>query len=166
VKRAFALSAAAIVSLGIAATPAVAKERLGIYQSWAAFKDAGTPRCYAVSAPEETFGAREIRPYLAVGFWPKKNVTHQLYVRLSRARSRNSGITLTASGRRFRLDAKGNVGFAKDRRMDLAIIAAIRTARSLSVESIGRNGRSIVDAYALRGAPSAIDAAALGCAQE
>lgn len=147
-----------------AASPLVAKDRLGIYQGWAAFKDPETPRCYAISAPRQTVGERKIRPYLSIGFWPENNVTHQLYVRLSRARSTNSGITLTAGGRRFRLDAKGNAGFAKDRRMDLAIVSAIRSSRSLSVESIGRDGRSIVDAYALRGAPSAIDAAALGCA--
>jgi len=145
------------------AAPAYAKDRLGIYQSWAAFKDAETPRCYAISAPDQTVGRRDIRPYLSIGFWPASNVTHQIYVRLSRARSSNSGITLTAGGRRFRLKADGNSGWAKDRRMDLAIISAIRTSRSLSIESIGRDGRSIVDAYALRGAPSAIDAAALGC---
>ncbi len=157
----------AVLAAGIAAAvPAAAKDRLGIYQGWAAFKDPELPRCYAISAPEETVGGRNIRPYLSIGFWPKSKVTHQLYVRLSRARSPNSGITLTAGGRRFRLVAKGNSGFAKDRRMDLAIISAIRSARSLSIESIGRDGRSIVDAYALRGAPSAIDAAALGCVGE
>lgn len=145
------------------ATPALAKERLGIYQSWAAFKDPETPRCYAISAPDEIVRRQEIRPYFSVGFWPASNVTHQIYVRLSRPRSSNSGITLTAGGRRFRLKASGNSGWAKDRRMDLAIISAIRTSRSLSVESIGRDGQSIVDAYALRGAPSAIDSAALGC---
>lgn len=48
--------------------------------------------------------------------------------------------------------------------MDLAIIAAIRSAQSLSVQSTGANGGTITDAYALRGAASAIDAAALGCA--
>jgi hypothetical protein len=90
-------------------------------------------------------------------------VGHQVYVRLSRERSSNGGITLTAGGRRFRLVAKGNGGWAKDRTMDMAIIAAVRASRSMSVESIGKNGGAIVDAYALRGAASAIDAAALGC---
>ena len=89
---------------------------------------------------------------------------NQLYVRLSRDRSANSGVTLTAGGRRFRLQANSNAAWAADRRMDLAIIAAIRSATSLSIETIGSDGKSIVDAYALRGAPSAIDAAALGCA--
>ncbi|MEE9434374.1 MAG: hypothetical protein V3V15_09070 [Sphingorhabdus sp.] len=152
--------------LALLAAPAVAKDRLGVYQGWAAFRDPETPRCYAIAAPEATVGKREIKPYLSIGFWPARGVTHQIYVRLSRPRSSNSGVTLTAGGRRFRLKADRTGGWAKDRRMDLAIIAAIRSARSLSIESIGRDGRSIVDAYALRGAPSAIDAAALGCRRE
>jgi hypothetical protein len=145
------------------AAPLAAKDRLGVYQGWAAFRDPATPRCYAISEPEETVGTPTRNGYLSVGFWPKRRVTHQIYVRLSRERSTNSGIILSAGGRRFRLKVDGSSGWANDRRMDLAIIAAMRSATSLSVESIGRDGRSIVDAYALRGAPSAIDAAALGC---
>ena len=145
------------------ASPVIAKDRLGVYQSWAAFRDAETPRCYAIAAPEESVGTPDLKAYLAIGFWPKRGVSHQIYVRLSRERSANSVITLSAGGRRFRLKGEGSSGWATDRRMDLAIIAAMRSATSLSVESIGRDGRSIVDAYALRGAPSAIDAAALGC---
>ena len=159
-------STAAVVMLLVCfglATPAAAKDRLGIYQSWAAFRDSETPRCYAIAAPEETVGTATQKAYLSIGFWPKRSVSHQLFVRLSRERSADSVITLSAGGRRFRLKGEGSSGWATDRRMDLAIIAAMRSATSLSVESIGRNGRSIVDAYALRGAPSAIDAAALGC---
>jgi hypothetical protein len=152
------------VLLLILAAPVAAKDRLGVYQGWAAFRDAATPRCYAISAPEDTVGTPTRKGYLSIGFWPKRRVTHQIYVRLSRERSTNSGITLSAGGRRFRLKVDGNSGWATDRRMDIAIIAAMRSSTSLSVESIGRNGRSIVDAYSLRGAPSAIDSAALGCA--
>ena len=147
-----------------AAAPVAAKDRLGVYQGWAAFRDPETPRCYAISEPDETIGPPTRAAYVSIGFWPKRSVTHQLYVRLSRDRSPNSGVTLTAGGRRFRLKADSNAAWAADRRTDLAIIAAIRSATSLSIETIGRDGRSIVDAYALRGAPSAIDAAALGCA--
>ena len=147
-----------------AAAPLAAKDRLGVYQGWAAFRDPDTPRCYAISEPDETIGPPTRAAYVSIGFWPKRNVTHQLYVRLSRDRSANSGVTLTAGGRRFRLKANSSAAWAADRRMDLAIVAAIRSATSLSIETIGRDGRSIVDAYALRGAPSAIDAAALGCA--
>ena len=155
-----------LVAAMLIAAPAAAKDRLGVYQSWAAFRDAEIPRCYAIAAPEETVGTATRKAYLSVGFWPKRGVSHQIYVRLSRERSSNSVITLSAGGRRFRLKGDGSDGWATDRRMDLAIIAAMRSATSLSVESIGRSGRPIVDAYALRGAPSAIDSAALGCSQK
>lgn len=152
-----------LVAAALLAAPATAKDRLGVYQSWAAFRDPATPRCYAIAAPEEAVGTPNRNAYISIGFWPKRGVSHQIYVRLSRERSTNSVITLSAGGRRFRLSGEGKSGWATDRRMDLAIIAAMRSATSLSIESVGRNGRSIVDAYSLRGAPSAIDAAALGC---
>lgn len=147
-----------------AASPLAAKDQLGVYQGWAAFRDTATPRCYAISTPQKTVGTPTRNGYLSIGFWPRRKAAHQVYVRLSRERSTNSAITLSAGGRRFRLNVDGHNGWATDRRMDLAIVAAVRSATSLSVESIGRDGRSIVDAYSLRGAPSAIDSAALGCA--
>jgi hypothetical protein len=149
-----------LLALVMIATPALAKDRLGAWQSWAAFRDAETPRCYAIGAPDESSGDGG---YVSIGFWPKRGLGHQVYVHLSRERSTNSGITLSAGGRRFRLIAKGNSGWAKDRQTDMAIIAAIRSAQSLSITSMARDGRTIVDAYATRGAASAIDAAALGC---
>jgi hypothetical protein len=153
---------AVALSLALLASPLLAKERLGAYQSWAAFKDADVPRCYAIGAPDESSGKGG---YVSIGFWPKRGLSHQVYVRLSRNRSAAAGIRLTAGGRRFQLKADGNGGWAKDRAMDLAIIAAIRASQSLSVQSSGPNGGNIIDAYALRGAASAIDAAALGCAR-
>ncbi len=153
-----------VCAVAMLAAPLAAKDRLGVFQGWAAFRDAETPRCYAIAAPEETVGRETRSAYLSIGFWPKSGVSHQIYVSLSRERSANSAITLSAGGRRFRLTGTGSNGWATDRRMDLGVIAAMRSATSLSVESIGRDGRSIVDAYSLRGAPSAIDAAALGCA--
>lgn len=151
-----------LLALALIAAPALAKDRLGAWQSWAAFRDAETPRCYAIGAPDESSGEGG---YVSIGFWPKRGLGHQVYVHLSRERSTNSGITLSAGGRRFRLIAKGNSGWAKDRQTDMAIIAAIRSAQSLSITSMARDGRTIVDAYATRGAASAIDAAALGCAR-
>lgn len=156
-------TAALLLGCLIVTAPLSAKDRLGVYQGWAAFRDPDAPRCYAIAAPDETLRKPTLAAYLSIGFWPKRQITHQIYVRLSRSRSPNSGVTLSAGGRRFKLKAAGETAWATDRRMDLAIVAAIRSATSLSIETIGTDGRSIVDAYSLRGAPSAIDAAALGC---
>jgi hypothetical protein len=157
------VAALIFAAAAFAASPVDARDRLGIYQSWAAFKDAETPRCYAIAAPESRISGSTRPGYFSVGFWPRKGVKHQVYVSLSRDRSSNSGVTISAGGRRFRLKATPTGGWAADKRMDVAVVAAMRSSASLSVESIGRDGRAIVDAYSLRGAPSAIDAAALGC---
>ena len=43
------------------------------------------------------------------------------------------------------------------------LTAAMREGRSLSVESVSASGAPFADSYSLKGAASAIDAAALGC---
>ncbi|MEO9469642.1 hypothetical protein [Parasphingorhabdus sp.] len=142
-----------------------AKESLGIYNSWGAFRDSDVPRCYAIAESEEITGKADRKSYASVGFWPRRGVRAQFHVRLSRDRSTNSRVIVSISGRRFQLTATRSDGWSQDRRMDAAIIAALRSANSMSVESVGRDGKPIVDAYLLRGAATAIDAASLGCSR-
>ncbi|MBP7952081.1 MAG: hypothetical protein KAZ17_01210, partial [Sphingorhabdus sp.] len=99
---------------------ALAKDRLGIYNGWAAFKDAEVPRCYAIASPEQRVSGSVRAGYLSVGFWPGRGLTHQIYVSLSRNRSANSAVTITAGGRRFRLKGNETSGWAANRRSDLA----------------------------------------------
>ncbi|WP_430414209.1 hypothetical protein [Parasphingorhabdus sp.] len=145
--------------------PAIAKDSLGIFNSWGAFRDAEIPRCYAIAETEQITGRAERKSYATIGFWPNRKIRRQFHVRLSRDRSTNSRVIVSIGGRRFRLTANRSDGWSQDKRMDAAIIAAIRSAVSMTVESVGRDGRPIVDAYLLRGAATAIDAASLGCSR-
>ncbi|WP_430428882.1 hypothetical protein [Parasphingorhabdus sp.] len=145
--------------------PAIAKDSLGIFSSWGAFRDAEIPRCYAIAETEQITGRAERKSYATIGFWPNREIRRQFHVRLSRDRSTNSRVIVSIGGRRFRLTANRSDGWSQDKRMDAAIIAAIRSAVSMTVESVGRDGRPIVDAYLLRGAATAIDAASLGCSR-
>jgi hypothetical protein len=145
--------------------PAIAKDSLGIFSSWGAFRDAEIPRCYAIAETEQITGRAERKSYATIGFWPNRKIRRQFHVRLSRDRSTNSRVIVSIGGRRFRLTANRSDGWSQDKRMDAAIIAAIRSAVSMTVESVGRDGRPIVDAYLLRGAATAIDAASLGCSR-
>ena len=145
--------------------PAQAKDSLGIFSSWGAFRDAEIPRCYAIAESEEITGKADRKSYASVGFWPKRKIRRQFHVRLSRDRSSNSRVVVSLAGRRFQLTASQSDGWSQDKRMDAAIVAAIRSAASMTVESTGRDGNPIVDAYLLRGAATAIDAASLGCSR-
>jgi len=154
-----------ILAASVISIPAVAKDSLGIFNSWGAFRDPEIPRCYAIAESEEITGKAERKSFATVGFWPSRTIRRQFHVRLSRDRSTNSRLMVSIAGRRFQLTASRSDGWSQDKRMDAAIIAAIRSATSMTVESVGRDGKPIVDAYRLRGAATAIDAASLGCSR-
>lgn len=155
------LMLAAMPAVALAAGPAA----LGIFDGWGAFRDPATPRCYALASPSATIGTPQVKAYASVGYWPKSRIRGQFYVRLSKARDPARELRLTIGSRRFILTGNGAHGWASDPRMDAAIVAAMRSAPSMSVESGTTNGRAIADTYRLRGAATAIDAAALGCAK-
>ncbi len=145
-------------------TPLSARVSLGIYDGWGAFREETTPRCYAISEPVVRARGRQWKPYASVGYWPGKNVRAQLYFRLSREKRTDANATLSIGNQKFALVSGGINAWAADPRMDAAIIAAMRSATSMSISVQARNGGFVTDVYRLRGAASAIDAAALACA--
>ncbi|EQB33341.1 hypothetical protein [Sphingobium ummariense] len=153
-----------ILSALLLACPAQAKDSLGIFESWGAFRDPAEPRCYAIAQPAARQGARS-RGFAAVGTWPRKRIRGQVHFRLSRIRADRAPVILSVGERRFILVAGQADAWAPDARADAAIVAAIRSSTGMSVQATAADGRSFTDSYALRGAATAIDAAALGCAR-
>src|SRR3546814_16674253 len=113
-----------------------------IFDGWGAFRDPATPRCYAIAAPAATVGTPRVKAYASVGYWPKSRIRGQFYVRLSKARAPDRELRLTIGSRRFILTGNGAHGWASDARMAAAIVAAMRTAPSLSVERGTPDGRT------------------------
>lgn len=137
------------------------RESLGVFDNWGAFRDASPRRCFAIAIPvQKTAGAQ---PFASIATWPGDHVHDQLHIRLSRARRANARVTLSVGERRFELVAGESDAWAPDARTDAAVVSAIREGRSMSVETVSANGTPFADTYALKGAATAIDAAALGC---
>ena len=137
------------------------RDALGTYDGWGAFRDASPLRCFAIAKPVEKHA--DAQPFASVATWPKDGVRNQLHIRLSRARAANAQVTLSIGERRFELVAGDADAWAPDARTDAAVVAAIRQGRSMSVETVSSGGAPFADTYALKGAATAIDAAALGC---
>ncbi|WP_374944200.1 hypothetical protein [Sphingomonas sp.] len=137
------------------------RETIGVYQGWGAFRDAIPARCYAIARPIVAGGRRG--GFASIATWPGKGLRASLHIRLSRVRDRSAGVTLTVGERRFTLLANTRDAFAPDAASDRALVAAIRSGRSMSVEAVGEGGRPFADVYALPGAATAIDAATLAC---
>ena len=153
------------VAFAIAATPLAAKDSLGTFGDWGAFRDPGTPRCYAIAMAAPSSQQRDYQPYASVGTWPSRNVRGQLHFRLSRNIQSGSTIKLRVGDRDFTLTGGGGDAWAQDQRMDAAIVAAMRSASRMTISARGRNGRNFSNKYGLTGVATAMDAATVGCAK-
>ncbi|MGN3973989.1 invasion associated locus B family protein [Tsuneonella sp. SYSU-LHT278] len=151
--------------LALLAVPASARDDLGVFEDWGAFRDPGAGRCYAIAVPQPNRAAREYEPFASVGTWPRRGVRGQVHIRLSRRLAAAPAISLTLGGKRFPLTGGGGDAWAADKAMDAAIIAAMRSAGSMAVSATDVRGRRFTDRYSLRGAATALDAASIGCAR-
>ncbi len=148
-----------------AIAPAQARENLGMYSGWGAFRDAEVPRCYAISLAIPSRLHRDYEPYVAIGTWPAKGIRNQVHFRLSRKIANGSGLVLKIDNERFRLTGGGGDAWAKDKKMDATIISRMRSAKSMTLFARGANGKGFSNTWPLPGAASAMDAATLACAK-
>ena len=168
--RAAALAGILIAAL-FASPPAAARDSLGIFSSWAAFRDAGVPRCYAIALPDAPAAGTPppaYVPYAAVGTWPRRGIRGALHLRLSHRVGPSAAITLSLSGpsgsRRLRLVGGGGDAWPATPRDDAAIAALLRASATMTVSARDTSGHLFADTYPLAGAATALDAAAIGCA--
>ena len=148
-----------------ASAAAPARDSLGIYSDWGAFRDLEVPRCYAIAKARPSSRQRDTQPYASIGTWPRQNLRNQVHLRLSRAARRDTAVTLTIGTRKFALRARGTNAWARNRTMDAAIVAAIRSASGMTARYRDGKGRAVAERYSLSGAATAMDAATIGCAR-
>ena len=143
-----------------------ARESLGVFGAWGTFRDAEIPRCYAIAQPTRaSSGGARWNAFATVSNWPKRGIRGQFHARLSREAKPGAPVYLSVGERRFALTSGRADAWSQDRRMDAAIIAAMRSAPTMSIEGRDRRGSRFFDLYVLSGAATAMDAAALGCAR-
>ena len=154
---------------------ALAGERvaLGVWERWAAIRDAGVEaaagdagprRCFAIAQPVLAGGDSDRRgAFASIAARQGPARAPAVFYRLSRARGAGAAITLTVGERRFALVGDRTTARAPDAATDRAILNAMRSARAMTLATLDADGRTIADSYPLAGAATAIDAAQLGC---
>lgn len=142
-----------------------ARESLGLYNTWGAFRDPLIPRCYAIAMAQPSTQRRDYQPFVAIGTWPKRSARDQVHFRLSRKLAQGAPITLRIGRTRIALTGGGGDAWPANDRDNAAIIAAMRSAPSMTVNARDAQSRGFANTWPLAGAASAMDAAALGCAQ-
>ena len=148
----------------VLAVPAEAQQQsLGIYGTWGAVRSTG--RCYAIAEPYQPSRAGEGRAFASVGYWPGRAVSGQAFFRLSRVKREGSAVLLRIDDRTFQLRGAGADAWAANPAADAEIVSAMRTGIEMNVETRSASGAVVRDSYRLRGAATAIDAAAIACAR-
>lgn len=148
--------------LALAAAPLAARESLGVFDSWAAFKDPRPLRCYAIAKAQ---GSPPAPAYAMISHWPDRKVRGAVHIVLSREPTAGAPVRLAVGERRFDLVARGRNAWPADPRQDAAIVAALRSASRMSVSARAARGDGFTDRYALAGVATALDAATVGCAK-
>jgi hypothetical protein len=147
--------------LQIVTTPVESiREPLGIFFGWGAFSEVRPRNCFAIASPDRGGAA-----FASVSYRPERRGGAQIHLRLSRAARPGSTVLLRIDGRTFRLAGRRADAWAPNAAADAEIVGAIRNGVAMRVETRSVGGERVSDRYSLRGAPSAIDAAAIACAR-
>ncbi|GAA4008888.1 hypothetical protein GCM10022280_02070 [Sphingomonas swuensis] len=130
--------------------------------NWAAL-ERGPGRCEAVGRSELVVPKGGIQPRAAFAFSRDGRRRGELHLILSRPARPGADALLQVGDASFLLFTRGRSAWSRGAAQERAILAAIRQATEMRVRAQGVGGR-VSDRYLLAGAPTAIDAAALGCA--
>lgn len=139
-------------------SPATARETIGVFGDWGAFKQRDT--CYTTAAPAQSTGARKGAAYLTVSIWPGQASAPQVMIAAGTA---VTTVTLRVAEQGFHPVVRGDAAWMPDSHGDQLLIAALAAANSLSIEYSSRRGRIFTDRYSLNGFNAAWKAAIAAC---
>jgi hypothetical protein len=158
-----------LLCLPLVTAPAAARDAqrqpIGIFFGWGAFEELSPRKCFAIAQAEPSSMKRQTRPFASVATWPRRDAASQLHLRLGQKKRPGSAVILRIDGRSYQLIGGGADAWAPNSAADAQIVAAMRIGVSMSVETRSERGSLVRDRYRLRGAATAIDAAAIACAR-
>ena len=149
--------------LGMLASAAMARGAV-IYAggAWAAI-DRGAA-CEALSRSVRIAAKGKVQAEAGFTFSADRRRWGEFHARLRRMPREGAAVMLNVGGQPFLLVSRGNAAWSAGPLQEQAIIAALRGATGMAVESRDSAGRRFFDPYSLDGAATAIDAAAAACA--
>ncbi len=161
-RAAKALILGAALSLADIASAAQSRQILAAQGHWAALKFGS--RCEAAARPLPPAAQRQPQARAGFTFAERGAQRGEFHVRLSRVPRSGSSVMLTIGSRPFMLLSRGDWAWSRGPLQEAAILAAARGGTAMRIEARDGAGRRFADRYLLAGAPTAIDAAAAGCA--
>jgi hypothetical protein len=130
--------------------------------AWAAIDRGGT--CEALSRSVRIAAKGKVQAQAGFAFSADRRRWGEFHALLRRMPRADAAVMLRIDNQPFLLVSRANWAWSTGPLQERAIIAALRGANGMSIESRDAAGRSFIDPYSLDGAATAIDAAAAACA--
>lgn len=151
-----------LLALSMVTSPAIAGGNvLFAGGAWTAIDRGGT--CEALSRSQQIAPKNKVQAVAGVSFTPDHRRWGEFHAHLSRMPRSDSSVMLQIGDKPFLLVTRAGWAWSRGPLQAEAIIAALREATSMRVESRDATGARFSDSYLLNGAPTAIDAAAARC---
>jgi hypothetical protein len=139
------------------ATPALARDSLGVFGDWGAFKQRGS--CYATTASTSASQGRKGPAYLTVTLWAG-NRAPQVMLGLGTAAK---SVRLTTGGQGFTPSIRGEAAWMPDSQGDGLLLQALLASSSASASMISPRNNRLTDRFSLTGLNEAWRAARAAC---
>ncbi len=151
---------ACTVFIGIAmiASPVFARDSLGVFGDWGAFRERGA--CYAIAAPTRADTGKRSDPYITVSQFTAQGTTPQVMVAAGTA---VRSVSVRAGGQGFKPIARNDAAWMPDSRGDQLLIQAFQVGNSINVDITTARGNRLRDQYSLNGFGDAWKAAQVAC---
>ena len=130
--------------------------------SWAAIDRGAT--CEALARSVRIAAKGKVQATAGFTFSPDRRRWGEFHALLRRMPRPGAAVMLRVDSQPFLLISRGNWAWSSGPVQEQAIIAALRGATGMSIESRDAAGQRFADPYSLEGAATAIDAAAAACA--
>ena len=159
---------AAAVALALTAVTSCAQApsnptSLGASGDWEAFtyEAEGSKVCYVYSAPKKSEANKKSAGrgpiYFMVTHWPGKKVKAQPSTFIGYAFKEGSDVKLTIDTRDFILYPVDNMAWTDKVETERAILAAMKSGKTMSVSGTSAKGTTTKDSYSLSGISAAMD---------
>lgn len=150
------------VALTIATTSSAEGGILYAGAAWAAIDRGAT--CEALSRSLRVAAKGKVQAIAGFTFSSDRRRWGEFHTRLRRMPRQGAAVMLRIDNQPFLLVSRGNWAWSDGPLQEHAIIAALRGAAGMSIESRDESGQRFIDPYSLDGAATAIDSAAAACA--
>jgi len=160
-------AAIALSATVIAAVPPAFAKFLENYGDWSTFaeKEGGKPLCYMASEPKKAEGKYKKRDaaLVLVTHRPAEKAVGVVSIQAGYPYKKESGAEVTIGAETFKLFTDAGHAWAKDGKMDKALVAAMKAGTTMTVVGVSAKGTKTRDTYSLKGFTRAYHAISKAC---